>query len=121
VAGVGIYPHALFLYDLATGTVHSLERGGLDVYWCVADQARNELFVVGEGGASLYTFEMEASRTLRYRFVTRRRSGLVLMSTALLPDRSLWAATADGALVKIAAGALDGTPSGVGRARLGTR
>ena len=113
VAGVGIYPHGVFLYDLERGSVLPLEHAGLDAFWCVARPETNELFVVGDGGASRYAFQPGPGR-LDYTLTTRRQSGVCLMSGTLLPDGTLWAATLDGALVKYGAGALQGPASFTG-------
>src|SRR5262249_28300577 len=102
VAGVGIYPHEVFVFDLATGSVHPLGTD-LEAFWCVSDEERSELFVVGTGGISRYAFtaqEQNGRRSVTYRLATRRATDLGLMSATVLPDGSLWAATSHGTLLR---------------------
>ena len=117
VAGVAIVPHEVFLYDLARGTAHAIESAGLEAYWCVADEEASALFVAGDGGVSRYAFARDGD-TVRYELAARRRSGLSLMSVTRLAGGALWAATYDGALVKIAPETFGGFPPARGRVEL---
>src|SRR5262249_18645397 len=103
VAGVGIYPPEVFLFDLATASVHPVETADLDAGWCVADEERSELYVVGTGGISRYAFAARGeggSRSGTYRLPARRATRSGLMSATLLAGGALWTATDHGTLLR---------------------
>lgn len=107
VAGVGLSPHGVFLYDLGTGRLAPLPDGGLDVYWLVADEERDELWVAGSGGLSRYAISREGTG-LRVRLWSRRQTGLDLLTLCRTPSGALWGGTDDGVLVRLDPAALDG-------------
>ena len=115
VAGVGIWPHEVFLFDAETGTRRRLEDAGLDAFWVVAEPEGDAFVVVGNGGASRYALARGADRAVSYSLVSRRQSGLSLLTAALLPGGRLWAGTDDGAVLTFPLGALRGPPLVAGR------
>jgi DNA-binding winged helix-turn-helix (wHTH) protein len=101
VAGVGLHPHEVFVVDLRTGGRSRLENASLDAYWLVALPDRDELFVVGSGGALRYALTRSRDGGLEVSLWSRRQAGLTLLSVTVLPDGRLWAGTDDGALVEL--------------------
>lgn len=110
VAVVGLFPFEAQLFDLANGTLSPLESAGLDTFWGVAGPGGDELWVVGLGGALRYSFSRTAGGPVRYRLWSRRQSFADMQTTTLLPDGSLWAGTADGAILHLPAAAFGGAP-----------
>ncbi len=115
VAGAGIRPHEVFLYDLATGVRRNVERAGLDVYWVVAEPEGDAFVAVGDGGAARYTLARAADGSVSFSLVARRQSEMLALTAALLPGGGLWAGTYDGAVLTFPPGALLGPPLAVGR------
>jgi eukaryotic-like serine/threonine-protein kinase len=115
VAGVGIWPHEVFLFDLETGARRPIEDAGLDAFWAVAEPEGDAFVAVGDGGASRYAVARGADRSASYSLVSRRQSGLSLLTATLFPDGRLWAGTDDGAVLAFSAGVLRGTPLAAGR------
>ena len=85
VAGAGIRPHEVFLYDLATGVLRSVERAGLDVYWVVAEPEGDAFVAVGDGGAARYTLSRLPDGSVSLSLVARRQTGTLFLTAALLP------------------------------------
>ena len=115
VAGAGIRPHEIFLYDLASGVRRNLERAGLDVNWVVAEPEGDAFVAVGDGGAVRYTFARATDGSLSSSLVSRRQSGMLLLTATLRPDGRLWAGTYDGAVLAFPPGALRGPPLAAAR------
>ncbi len=110
VAGVGIRPHEVFLLDLATGASRTLEDAGLDAYWAVGEPAGDAFVAVGDAGAARYEVRPAGGGAFEVSLVSRRRTGLELLTAALLPDGRLWAGTNDGAVLAFPRDALRGAP-----------
>ena len=110
VAGVGIWPHEVFLFDLASGHRRALEDTGLNAFWATAEPEGDAFVAVGDGGAARYTLARAADGSASYAVVSRRHSGLALLTASLLPDGRLWAGTDDGAVLGFPRGALRGLP-----------
>ncbi|HSB63135.1 MAG TPA: winged helix-turn-helix domain-containing protein [Thermoanaerobaculia bacterium] len=111
VAGVGILPHEVFVFDLATGSRRALQDAGLQPFWAVAEPAGDAFIAVGNGGASRYVLTRASDGTFTATVVSRRQSGLSLLTAVLLPDGSLWCGSDDGALLDFPRRALDGDAS----------
>jgi DNA-binding winged helix-turn-helix (wHTH) protein/WD40 repeat protein len=114
VAVVGLFPSEVQLFDLSNGALARLESAGLDAFWGVAGPGGDELWVVGLGGALRYSFAREPGAPTRYRLWSRRQSFADLQTGTLLPDGSLWAGTADGAMLRLDTSAFAGVPLVVG-------
>jgi WD40 repeat protein len=99
VAGVGIAPHEVFLFDLATGSRGTLQDAGLQAFWAVAEPAGDAFIAVGDGGASRYVVTRTSDGSFTTTVVSRRQSGLSLLTAVLLPNGSLWCGSNDGALL----------------------
>lgn len=115
VLAVGILPAGLHVFDLASGTFQLLDSAGLDAMWAVPGPGMDEVLVVGLDGVSRYAFsallpDAAGRRTLSYRVWSKRGTGAAFQTATLLPDRSLWAGTMKGELVRFDARTLDGPP-----------
>lgn len=115
VAGVGIWPHEVFIFDLATGSRRPLEAAGLEAFWAVAEPGAGAFVAVGNGGASRYVLARGGGGAVTASLVSRRQSGLALLTAAPLPDGRLWAGANDGAVLAFPRGALLGAPLAVER------
>ncbi len=117
VAGVGIWPHEVFLFDLASGERRRLEDAGLEAFWAAPEPDGRAFVVVGNGGASRYALTREADGAVTSALVSRRQSELALLTASVLPDGRLWGGTNDGTVLGFRAGALSGPPLAVERLR----
>lgn len=111
----GIEPSSLYLFDLASGSLHPLDTAGLDAMWVVPVPGKDDVVVVGLDGCSRYSFsaplpDAAGRRTVTYRAWSGRRTGVGLQTATLLPDGSLWAGTVNGELLRFDVRLLDGPP-----------
>ena len=109
VAVVGLFPFEVQLFDLASGSLTRLQSAGLDTFWGVSGPGGDELWVVGLGGALRYSFSREGG-SVRYRLWSRRQTFADMQTVTLLPDGSLWAGTADGAVLRLETSTFAGPP-----------
>jgi hypothetical protein len=115
VVAAGIQPSGLHVFDLGSGTLRPLDTAGLDAFWVVPVPGKDEVVVVGLDGVSRYAFsaplpDAAGRRSLEVRAWSRRQTGAALQAATLLPDGTLWAATAKGELVRYDLGSLVGPP-----------